>query len=451
MRARSLVAAAATLILIVLGTTRIAAADPRAEVAKKIKAAMDSYDMMDYDAARKLLNQALAVAKRGHLDKDEITAHAYLDLGIVAFANSDADAAKESFLSAVQIDPKIEIDAAYRSPDVSKLLDQARSEAGTGGSAATASGGDSGDSGDSGGDVDCSSVNGLEHTVIDTARGNSPLKVQALVASNVKATKVAVMYRPEGSSDFQEVDMTKHGACEYTATVPASGMHGTFVHYYVAAIGDNGKPVAAKGSAGSPNIIEIEAGSVASAGSGDTEDPMDENKGEGGSVSSSVTVGPKPAKLVIGISGGTGFGYVSGTTEAMNQVKNCCIGNSLIVLQPEIGYNVNPQLSVGIAGRIGLARSGEGLRVMGQVGAGIVRNTIKLDNGMPGMDTDVVAQGPLLLGGGVGFIKHIAGSVALYGDLSALAAIAVVDHLGAAPMLNTGLAVDVSLGLALGF
>jgi hypothetical protein len=87
---------------------------------------------------------------------------------------------------------------------------------------------------------------------------------------------------------------------------------------------------------------------------------------------------------------------------------------------------------------------------MGQVGGGIMRNTIKLDNSMPGMDTDVVAQGPLLVGGGIGFSKRLGGSVSFIADLSALAGIAVVDHLGSAPKLNNGFGADLSIGLQLG-
>src|SRR5512146_2464445 len=136
MRARVFAAFVAVVILAVSGA-RTASADPKADVAAKIKAAMEAYDSFDYDGARKLLNQALAIAKKGKLDKDPVTAKAYLDLGIVAFAVPDADAAKLSFMSAVQIDPKIQIDVAYKSPDLAKLLDQARSEASSGGGGGT--------------------------------------------------------------------------------------------------------------------------------------------------------------------------------------------------------------------------------------------------------------------------------------------------------------------------
>ena len=469
MRARSLVA-----LLAILVTFRLAHADGRGDVEKKIKDAMEQYDLMDYDAARKLLNQALATAKKAKLDKDAISARAYLDLGIVSFVNNDPDAAKLSFLSAVQIEPKIQIDAAYKTPEMAKLLDQARSEAGGGGAAEPASTG--------GGGVDCASVKGLQHEIIDTAKGGAPLTVQAQLGGDVKASKVSVFYRPEGATDFTEVKMTAEG-CKYTGTIPAAGLKGSLVHYYIAAYGDGPKPIAAKGSSGSPNIIEVTAATGGAAVHGDDEDPIGAKKepagggaSGGGEVSSSVTVGgPKKPHVMLAVSGGTGFGYVTGTTEGNNPVKSCCIGNSLVVVMPELGYFVSPQVTVSVAARIGLplganvdghataapgallrlryalSPTGQGVHVMGQIGAGILRNTIKLDNAPAGMDTDVVAQGPLLVGAGVGFRKNLTGSIAFIADLSALAGIAVVDHLGSAPKLNSGVAADLSLGLALGF
>src|SRR5262249_47471115 len=103
--ARRLATLVVVSLIAVVSAARPAHADAKSDIAAKIKAAMDSYDSLDYDAARKSLNQALAVAKKAKLEKDPIVAKAYLDLGIVAFAVPDLDAAKLSFLSAVQIDP----------------------------------------------------------------------------------------------------------------------------------------------------------------------------------------------------------------------------------------------------------------------------------------------------------------------------------------------------------
>lgn len=474
MRVFRLVAPIAALLLF----AGSAHADPKGDVGAKIKAAMEAYDSFDYDGAKKQLTAAIAAAKKAKLDRDPVLAKAYLDLGIVAYAVPDEAAAKSAFVDAVKIDPKIQIDVAYKSPELAKLLEQARGEAGSGGG--TGGGEPTLDLG--GGGEDCSSVKGLEHTIIDTAKAGAPQPIEVMLGSDVKAAKVSVMYRKEGATDFTEVKLTKQGACKYTGAIPASAMKGSLVHYYVAAYNEGAKPIASKGSSGSPNIIEISG--VAPKGGSDDEDPIGGGKkpdgggGGGGSedISSSATVTPKgPQKVYIAAIAGSGVGYLTGTTEGMNTVKNAGLGRSLLVLVAELGYFVNPQLSIGAAFRMGLpidanvdghatgapggllrvryalAPSGEGLRVMGQIGAGYLRNTLKLDTTMTtGGDTDIVAQGPLLLGGGIGYTKRLGNTVAFVADLDVLAGIAVVNKIGLSP-LNSGVSADAQIGFAVGF
>ena len=468
MGTRSLVALAA-LFAVALGASRLAAADPKADMAQKSKEAMESYDMMDYDAAKKLLGQALAIAKKAKLEKDPAAAKVYLNLGVAAFAGGDADGAKIAFAAAVTIDPKIQIAPEYRQPALVKLLDQARAEAG--GAAAAEPAAPAAPPG-----VDCTTVSGVQHTIIDAGKTNISTPIEALVGVEVGADKVAVMYRPEGATSFSEVRLTKQGDCKYTGAIPASAMKGTVLHYYVAAYDANNRVIAGKGSSGSPNIMELTPGPT---GRGDVEDPLggkkDPTGGGGGGVSGGTEVAGRPTRLYGGVAIGTGFGYVTGKTEFDNTVENCCIGSSLLVVTPEIGYYVKPQLSIGVAARLGvplganidghstlapggvvrvryaLSPSGQGLRVIGQVGAGILRNTIKLSDASDGMDTDIVAQGPLLIGAGVGYTRRLAGNVALVADLSALGAIAVVKNLGSAPNLNSGISADLSVGVAVGF
>ena len=465
LRVRSLVALC---MVAFFGLARPAEASPKSDIQTKIKEAMESYDLMDYGAATKLLNQALAIAKKAKLEKDPLVAKAHLSLGIVQYVNQDQDGAKLSFLSAVQIDPKIQIDAAYKSADMAKLLEQARKDA-TGSANEKDLGSGEPASGPS---VDCSTVKGLQHTIVDSGKIGASVPIEAYVGSDVTSTKIVAMYRPEKATEFTEIKLKKEGECKYVGAIPGSATKGALVHYYVAALNDNGKPVAAKGTSGSPNIIELSAGPAGSGG--DKEDPFGGGGGGGGSVSSAVTVGPKRPHVMLALAGGTGFGYVVGETESMNTVKNCCIGNSWVVLQPELGYFVSPKLVVGLVARLGipvganvdghataapggllrvryaLGATGEGVRLMGQAGAGILRNTIKLDNAQPGMDTDVVAQGPLLLGGGIGYTKRLSGNVSMIADLSVLAGIAVVKSIGPAPVLNNGFGADLSVGVQFG-
>jgi hypothetical protein len=90
---------------------------------------------------------------------------------------------------------------------------------------------------------------------------------------------------------------------------------------------------------------------------------------------------------------------------------------------------------------------------MAEIGAGILRNTLKLDaaSTTPGMETDIVAQGPLLLGAGIGYVQRLGGTLALFIDLEAIAGIAVVSEVGSAIHLNSGISADMKLGLAVGF
>jgi hypothetical protein len=464
MGTRRLVALAA-LCAVAVGLTGSAAADPKADVAQKSKEAMESYDLMDYDAAKKHLGQALAIARKAKLDTDPVTAKVYLNIGLAAFAAGDPDGAKVAFASAVQLDAKIQIPPEYRSPALVKLLDQARAEAGVGSEPVEPVGPPG---------VDCSTVEGLQHTIIDASKTNASQPIEAFVGSDVSPAKVSVMYRPEGATDFLETRLTKDGDCKYTGAIPASAMKGSVLHYFVAAYDTDDRVITGKGSSGSPNIMELTPGP---AGRGDGEDPINgaNPDGGGGAVSGGAAVAAGPARLFAGLVLGTGFGYVTGKTEFDNQVENCCIGNSLVVITPEIGYYVNPQLSIGAAARLGipvganidghstlapagvvrvryaLAPSGEGLRVMGQLGAGVLRNTIKLNNAADGMDTDIVAQGPLLLGGGVGYTRRLSGKLAFIADFSTLAAIAIVKDLGSAPNLNSGISADLSVGVTYGF
>jgi hypothetical protein len=337
--------------------------------------------------------------------------------------------------------------------------------------------------------IDCKAVKGLQHTIIDTAPGGAPLPIEALVGADLTPVKVSLMYRVVGATDFTEVKLAKEGDCRYTGAIPAGAMKGALIHYYVAALDGNNKPIAAKGSSGSPNILELTAPvkpvKKVVAKNGDNEDPINGTKvtkpetPSGGEVSGGVVAGGKPPKVMITVAAGTGFGYVSGSTEGGNMVQQCCVGNSYVVLTPELAYQVNAKVQVGLAARIGLpiganvnaldsdghstvapgvlvrvryalAPSGEGIRVMGQLGGGVMRNTIKLTTNTPGMDTDIVAQGPLLIGAGIGYFKRLGGRVAFVADVSGLAGIAVVDKLGTTKV-NSGVGADLSLGLAVGF
>lgn len=453
MRLRTL-AALVVLVVAVLASARNASADAKADIGTKIKAAMKAYDAFEYDSARKLLGQAIAIAKKAKLDKDPILANVYLDLGIVMFAVPDVEATKASFRSAVQIDPNVELELAYKSPELAKLLDSAlaqvsrelRPSPGSGTPPPTS----------------CASVRGVEHAIIHIANIGSAVPVEVRVGADAGASRVSLMYRGEGEAGYTELPLDKRGECSYLGSLPAAALESGVVYYYVAAFA-NGIVIATRGSADVPNTISI--GGVPP-------------KRAAVAASAPPDVAPKPAgpprtrKFQIALAAGTGLAYIRGTTESQNAIKRCCFGSSLAVVTPELSYRLNPQLSIGGAFRFGravganiegnsrtalaglarlryaLSPDGQGFHVMAQAGFGVLRNAVKVENADPGSDTDVLAQGPLLIGGGAGARRKISKNASLFADISVLAAIAATHHLGNTP-LNSGIAADLTIGVAM--
>jgi hypothetical protein len=440
-------------------------ADPRSDIVAKTRQAMASYDAMDYEAARRLLNQALAIAKRAKLDRDPVVARVYLDLGIAQLAASDPEAAKVAFLSAAQIDPKIAIDPAYKSAELVRMLDDARAAAG--------------DSGEPASD-DCRSIRGIQHAPVESARRGVAQPIEVLIGGDVSPARVVVMYRPEGAIDFTEIRLARQSGCRYTGAIPAAAMHGALVHYYIAAYDANNKVLTAKGSSGSPNVLELGGGAARR----DAEEPAGgapetalerSSRGGGPDVVEHATPAAHGSRVAISASLGAGLGYVSGKTEGDNVVQQCCLGANPFVTSVELRYYLSPRLSLGAVARLGfpfganimghstiapaglvrlsyaLSDRGSGFHLSGEAGFGILRNTITLATDDPTMNTDIVAQGPLLFGSGIGYTFRISDGFAFLVDLDAIAGIAVVDKLGTAIHLHTSVSADMCIGFAFGF
>lgn len=453
-------------------------ADPKTkkEIEQKVTEAMENYDLLEYEEARKLLNAAVALGAKDKLDADPVMAKVYLRLGIVHFSGlRDAEAAKLAFVKAVEINRDIQLDKAYSTPEMAKLLAEAKAEVGG------AKGADEPEPAFADGpEVDCRAVRGLEHTIIDSAPAGKSLRITVAVAGDIKPAKLAIMYRRRGAVDFTEAKMSSNG-CVYAGEIPANELSGDLLHYYVAAYNAKGKVIASKGSVGSPNIVELIGGGAAGGGS-DEEDPLGGGGGRADAGTSSdsrdvegtVTVSRGRPTMFITIAGGSGGGYVTGETEQeMNEVK-CCFAPQLVHLAPEIGYFLNSTTSLSIAGRIGfpiganrmghataapaallkmrktLSSSGSGLQISGAIGGGIIRDTIKLDGQPADMDTDIVALGPLLIGAGAGYHAQLGAGLAIIAEMGALAGVPVVKDLGSSH-LNFGVQFDLNLGIQVGF
>lgn len=463
--------------LAVLSTAAIAEAEgdkSKKEIQAKNKKAMESFDMLEFEQARSTLGEALQLAKKSKLGKDKLVARVYLNLGIVEYAGlKDEDAARAAFAQAVAIDPNIQIDVAYKTEGMAELLTSVKKGGGSRGEEPSLppEGGEAG--------ADCDALDGIDHTLVESGKAGESQTISARVGSGLGADKVSLYYRAQGAASFTEVPMTRSDGCSFEAKIPASAMKGEAVHYYVAALKGK-KALASRGSSGSPNIIDLGGGS----GGGSDDNPLASSSGGGGGdISSGVEPEAAGGKktVFVSLALGTGGGYVTGTTEVAASEVGCCFAPALLHLFPEIGYYFSRQLSLSAAFRMGfalganvmghataapagllrlryaLAESGAGLQVSGAIGGGIIRNTVKVEEAPSGMDTDTTASGPFLIGGGLGYIKPIAGSMSLVGELNALAAAPVgIKEIGTCPgegcvKPHFGLQFDINLGLLMAF
>ncbi len=480
------VAAAAVMFM---GTALVSNTDAHANsrakkaIKKMVDNAMENYDLMEFEDAKKLLSKAIVHAKKKRVSKAKWMAWVHVRLGIVYFAGlKDKESAKLEFINAVEIDKNVQIPAEYKTGAMVAILKSAKKE--FGGKSSTGNTGTSGGGGSNEPSVDCGALTSMAHTIVDETPGGKSKGLMAHVSGKLRASKVVLHYRPKGDANFTQVKMSKSGECGFKGTIPGKVLKGDFLHYYIAAYNKKGKQIARKGSSGSPNVIEITAavgGSGGGSGGGiDTENPLAKGGGSGGgsksggSVKKSLT-GKSKSSLFISVAVGTGAGFVTGNTEQEQNEVGCCVAPALLHLFPEIGYFMSPTTSISLAFRLGftiganiqghstgapaallrfrkaLSEDGNGLQLNAAIGGGIIRHTVKLKNAAdPAMDTDTTATGPLFIGGGAAYTKPLSGSLKFVFEANAIAGVPVVEEFGGVTA-NFALHLDVNIGFMFGF
>jgi hypothetical protein len=428
------------------------------EVEARTAEAMASFDLLEFEAAKRQLTEAIALARKNRLERDRVTARVYLDLGIVEFAGlKNREGARQAFAAAVAIDPTVEIGIAYRTEAMADLLAAVKRErAATAGPAPPAPVGERA----------CAQLAGLEHARVEGARRGQTQPISARLGNGVRADQVSLFYRAPGGGRFTEQRMQRTIGCVYEAAIPAEVMQGEAIQYYVAALRGR-KIVASRGSHDAPNVIALaEAPAVPPPGGGEV---------RGGAA-------PDGKKtLFLAVAAGTGGGYVHGATEVVGSDVDCCFAPAFLHFLPEIGFYLSPRMSLSAAFRLGfalganvpghasvapagvarlryaLSPAGTGPHVSAIAGGGIIRHTVTVEQGMAGADTDTTASGPFLLGGGIGYLVALSGPVQLVAELNALAAFpAGVEEIGPCPgsgcvRPQTSVQADLNIGVLFAF
>jgi hypothetical protein len=119
-------------LLVVVATlwvTGRAAAQVDAQISELNGQALEAYQALDIDTARSKLEQAIGMAQQaGYVGP--VVAQTYMNLGVVLVAGqNDRDQGLAAFLSAVCIQPNVQLDPLLSTPDVQLVFGQAQQDA----------------------------------------------------------------------------------------------------------------------------------------------------------------------------------------------------------------------------------------------------------------------------------------------------------------------------------
>ena len=292
------------------------------KISKLNKKAVDEFENLNFDQARKILKDALDACSRSGLDGSQIAARTHVHLGVVLFAGfKQKDDALAEFKKALEIAPDVKLDKLLATPEIQEVFDQA----------VEAQKGDK-----TGGEPAAASADALTHEPVTRATQGKPIPINVTLDSSVKAKKVMLSFSADGSEDFGEREMKEASPGNWMGEIPASATEGAKVSYYIEVDGDDDQVVAKKGSAAEPLVVSLLGSDGAALRPKKTPaaPPPKEKESEGPS-------------WYVGLGIGSGFGWTTGTGEVYSKdvVKpGGFAAAKLGQVTPEVGYFLNPNL-----------------------------------------------------------------------------------------------------------
>src|SRR5262245_54334600 len=306
------------------------------KITKLNKKAVDEYQNLNFEEARKLLKNAIELCGQSNLDNHPVTARTYVHLGIVTFTGfKQRDEAIKHFRKALEIQADIKLDKILATPEVQEVYDEAiaaQKEAVAAGKKPPVEPKAGGGS--------------IDHEPIKESKQNTAIAIKAAVDPGLGAKKIILSFSADGADDFAEKEMKEDppGSGTFSAEIPASATQGGVVDYFIEALGDNDSPVATKGSANKTLKIAMLGAN-------------------GKPLVPAIRKGKKPEKPTedetpswfIGLGLGSGIGYTTGQGEIFADDKVDPPGlamSRLLHFVPEVGYYVSPELLLSVQLRL---------------------------------------------------------------------------------------------------
>ena len=354
------------------------------------KKALDDYDTLEWESAKRTLLDALTAGNKAGLDNHAVMARTYVHLGAVYVTGfKDRNKAIQSFTRALEIDPSIQLSRGIATQEVNEAFAEARRQRAGGGTVpppppqkttrqGPATQGEerpappkkrtqllsvSDDSGEKDLPVKITALDcpNEDEAIIDrTATLRCALEQTPILQ---QVANVFLIYQEPGKDKYTEVQMTKTAKGWYVGKIPKKAVNGKSIRYYFEGRNVAGKTIVTNGEEAKPLILLLmteEAYRKSKEKKVDRRGPDTENP-------LNVPEGPDRfgnRKWWIGLGAGSGFGYAKGQgLEAVNRSPDMMFNNlasefrpggawaGLLHLAPEFGYQISPNVAISVEGR----------------------------------------------------------------------------------------------------
>jgi hypothetical protein len=303
--------------------------DLASTVSKLNKKALDEYENLNFEEARKILKDALDFCRQAGLDQHPVTARTNIHLGVVVLTGfKQREAAAKYFRKALEIQPDIKMTKSLANPEIQAAFDEVVAAVKGGGATAP-----------SPVKTPPSEV-GISHEPVTRALQGQKIPISATLEPSLSPDKVVLWFRGTGP-DFNAVEMTEATPGNYTADIPITATSGSQVSYYLEAH-KGGQPISVMGSRSQPLLVTL---------TGPTPPVVVQQR-------------PRPRELLphpaepsfyLGLGVGTGVGWATGAGEINSMHVADPSGFALaqiLHLGPELGYFLSPDLLLSVQARI---------------------------------------------------------------------------------------------------
>jgi hypothetical protein len=223
------------------------AADPKLQreaLALQKKAIEEDSLNVDYVSAVKKLQSAAAKCD-GDRCTPAIKGAILRDLGAMQILAGSEDDGRASFAQALAVDGQLELDPAYKNPQLEGVWEDVKKKGSAAASEPPASAG-SQPSGD------------FAHTPAPEAPVRTPLPVFVEYSSDEAIARVIAKYKGAGMTDWKLVELTKRGT-GYGGLIPCKDVTQGTMSYYVQGFNAANDPVATAGSRNKPYTVPVKA------------------------------------------------------------------------------------------------------------------------------------------------------------------------------------------------